>query len=337
MERLTAMIRRRPFIERLETRRHLADIGVISVQFNGYNSSNNQLSYLVTLGSSSGTTLNSSVVGRGVLSTDTTLGNGDDITIETLSSSNLPQNGQTQLKFQLPTLAGVPAGTYHVGFIVDPANALAETNESNNYAVSSATFNIAAPAKQNVELVGTDAGDTLLVKLSGSNISLMRNGSTLQTVAISLINSLTVTGKAGSDTITIDPTVPIPVVVSAGDDNDKITGGNGADTLAGDAGKDTIYGGGGNDRLNGNGGHDRLYGENGADRLYGYDGNDTLDGGSSGDRLEGGAGNDTIYGQSGDDKFYTKDGVADTLFGASGTDSANVDSIDRRESIELLI
>ena len=83
---------------------------------------------------------------------------------------------------------------------------------------------------------------------------------------------------------------------------------------------------------------DRLFGEGGADRLYGYDGNDYLDGGSSNDRLEGGAGIDSFFGQSGNDKFYAADGVAESIFGGSGSsDAAQRDNVDTVSSVETVL
>ncbi|MBA3273669.1 MAG: hypothetical protein H0T11_07335 [Chthoniobacterales bacterium] len=141
----------------------------------------------------------------------------------------------------------------------------------------------------------------------------------------------------GGDDFFSARTINVPIKLSGGAGNDKLIGGEANDLVGGNSGKDSLYGGGGNDRLNGHGGHDRLFGEAGADRIYGYDGNDRLDGGSSGDRLYGGDGVDTFFGQSGDDTLFSRDGIVESIYGASGADRADGDEIDARFSIEELL
>lgn len=298
--------------------------------------SSGKMSYIVSFSVSSGTGMTSGTTAKTIASTDTVLGNGDDITVESFSYDQLPHGFAGKLWFQNPTLT-LPSGSYYLGFWIDPTNKTAEFDETNNKLVSTSKFTVGKITPVDVTLVGTDSADNLQVKTDGSNITTLRGGKTLQTVAIAAVKSLTVTGKGGDDVITIDPAVSVNVVVDGGDGNDKITSGAGADTLSGGAGKDTIYGGDGNDRLNGNGGNDKLYGESGADRLYGYDGNDLLDGGSSNDRLQGDGGTDTFYGQGGDDSIYAKDSLAESIFGGSGSDSAQYDKSDIRESVEKVI
>jgi Ca2+-binding RTX toxin-like protein len=321
----------RLLIERLELRTHFAvDLSATQILPGGYNTATKKISYAI----SSGTPMTSGTIARTVASKDKVFGNSDDVIVETFQYADLPHTFNGILTFRTDISVTIPAGTYYLGFSIDPTKKTSETNENNNTIFSDSTFKVGTVVLSDVSLVGTDAVDTLKVTTDGTNISTIRNGKTLQTIAIASVKSLTITGKAGNDVITIDPTVPINITLDAGDGDDKVTGGAGADTLSGGAGKDTIYGGAGNDRLNGNGGNDRLYGENGADRVYGYDGNDSLDGGSSNDRLEGGAGLDTFFGQGGDDSIYSKDSVAESIFGGSGNDSAQFDSSDKRESVE---
>jgi Ca2+-binding RTX toxin-like protein len=116
----------------------------------------------------------------------------------------------------------------------------------------------------------------------------------------------TIHGSAGNDVIVA------PAATSAmifGDDgNDSLTGGPGDDSLFGGAGKDTLRGGPGNDLLDGNGGNDRIFGNDG---------------------------NDHIHGDAGNDIINSVDGVADSVDGGAGTDTATVDNgIDAVTSVE---
>lgn len=115
--------------------------------------------------------------------------------------------------------------------------------------------------------------------------------------------------------------------------DDRIVGGAGNDLLRGGAHKDQIDGQDGNDRVYGDGGNDKLYGAAGADKLHGGFGVNYLDGGSSDDWLYNG-GSGVLLGQGGDDHFFTIDLDHDTLFGGSGTDSAERELGDVVNSIE---
>jgi len=70
-------------------------------------------------------------------------------------------------------------------------------------------------------------------------------------------------------------------------------------------------------QLVGGKGDDHLIGGNGQNILRGLVGNDTLDGGPLADFFEGDAG---------DDVFHAQDGVADRVFGGTGTDSGEFDT-----------
>jgi Ca2+-binding RTX toxin-like protein len=95
------------------------------------------------------------------------------------------------------------------------------------------------------------------------------------------VTSLSVNGKAGNDTITIDSSVTCPA------------------TLIGDLGNDTLIASSGNTSLNGGAGDDSLTAGSGNDKLYGAAGNDTLVGGSGNDFIQGGLGNDSMSGGAG--------------------------------------
>jgi Ca2+-binding RTX toxin-like protein len=186
-----------------------------------------------------------------------------------------------------------------------------------------------------VPVLGTEAGDSITITPGPVNISVTVNGTTTTFLA-DQTDGFAIQSFGGNDTIVLLGNLG-SVVAWAGDGDDTIAGSEGPDTLSGGAGKDRLFGNFGNDRLNGNGGHDRLFGEAGADRLYGYAGDDLLDGGSSGDRFYGDAGTDVYYGQSGNDKFYCNDGVAEYIYGASGTDLTENDIYDYFISCEGLL
>jgi Ca2+-binding RTX toxin-like protein len=83
-------------------------------------------------------------------------------------------------------------------------------------------------------------------------------------------------------------------------------------------------------------GNDTLTGNELANRIHGAGGNDVIYGGAGNDTLVGGPGEDRLYGLDGNDTFLTRDGQKDSLYGGGGTDRANKDEIDFRESVEVL-
>ncbi len=145
-------------------------------------------------------------------------------------------------------------------------------------------------------------------------------------------------GGSGSDTITIDSRVTIPVELWGGSGNNYLIagagpttlyGGAGNDTLVGGSGPDALYGGAGNDilsagtgpaTLDGGAGNDQLTGGPGNDVLTGDDGDDTLIGGGGDDTMDGGAGNDILQGGPGNDSMEGGSGN-DSLYGGTGNDS----------------
>jgi hypothetical protein len=120
---------------------------------------------------------------------------------------------------------------------------------------------------------------------------------------------------------------------------DRICGFGGDDVLVGGAGWDELRSGDGNDRLIGGRGRDVLVGESGDDRLFGGGGRDTLDGGPGNDRIEGGFARDVLSGGNGNDRLFARDGVADTVEGGTGRDSARIDAglRDRVVGVEALL
>ncbi len=114
-----------------------------------------------------------------------------------------------------------------------------------------------------------------------------------------------------------------------GDDRDNVLDGkNGPDTITGGDGEDTIYGRDGADVLKGGGKDDWIDGGRGADNIAGGNGNDTIIGGLGKDNLKGNAGNDTLF---------ARDQEKDTVNGGDNFDSAQVDGLDVRISIEATI
>ena len=95
-----------------------------------------------------------------------------------------------------------------------------------------------------------------------------------------------------------------------------ILGSRRADRLTGTRGRDVICGRGGNDTIDGRAGADVIYG------------------GSGSDRLRGGSGRDRIGGRGGRDVIYARDFTRDAVFGGTGVDSARLDAVDRRASVE---
>lgn len=108
------------------------------------------------------------------------------------------------------------------------------------------------------------------------------------------------------------PAGRVPLVVSGGDDADRITlglaarrapgvpapvqafGSAGNDTVTVEAAPSLVRGGPGNDNLTGGAANDELFGDDLQDTLDGGGGDDLLDGGGGGDVLRGGLGFDTV-------------------------------------------
>jgi len=158
-------------------------------------------------------------------------------------------------------------------------------------------------------------------------------------------NTLTITGTAGGDSISIDfvdfatpdliqvnfgnDTLPqtfdsntftaIAVFLGRGDDRFSMPPGpaplgNDALTVDGDGGNDTIVGGPGDDLINGGAGADDLRGGPGDDVIFGNGGDDLVDGGIGTDTEILGGGNDTALWNPGEGSDAVNGGAdADTL------------------------
>lgn len=173
---------------------------------------------------------------------------------------------------------------------------------------------------QTLLVSGTDAADVISITFEDGNYVLDVNGDT-QTLDPSSIAQFNILAGAGDDQVTIGAGVA-KCYILGGDGNDTLRGGENKDTISGSAGNDLILGGDGDDRLDGGNGRDIVDGGNGADRIYGSAGNDVMTGGAGVDRLYGGDDNDVLNGQSSADKLYGEYGN-DTLYGGNGNDLLN--------------
>jgi Ca2+-binding RTX toxin-like protein len=271
------------------------------------------------------------------LSTDRTYGNADDLSVANIPvSTDLPGHFSIKIDAQAPLPSIVPGTAYYVAIKVDSANKVAESNESNNYSITSLAAIQVVDGAGALPVLGTDAADKIIVSKAPGVITVEMNG-VKTNYSTSKVTTVVVLPGAGDDSVTIGNGITHDYVYG-GDGNDTIVGGDGDDSLSGGANKDRIYGAQGNDVLRGNGGNDALFGQDGVDRLFGGTGNDWLDGGSSNDRLQGDSDADTMYGQSGNDHFFAKnDGGKDSLIGGSGTDDAQRDAgLDIVNTIETL-
>jgi hypothetical protein len=121
--------------------------------------------------------------------------------------------------------------------------------------------------KRTLVINGTRRADTLAVTVSGSRIMVTLNGQAVS-ARLSRVRRIQITTGLGADTITLDPSVFSPTLISAGGESDTVTGGSGSDTIQGDNGSDVLAGGAGVDVLQGGKGADTLDGGAGIDAIY---------------------------------------------------------------------
>ena len=125
---------------------------------------------------------------------------------------------------------------------------------------------------------GTIGPDTISVRrISGTQFGIRLSVSGTETVfdygpANTQIQTLSILGRDGNDTITVDPLLALPV---------SLYGGNGNDILKAGAANDVLVGGDGIDQLYGFGGSDLIVGGNGRDTLYSGGDQDILIGGTT--------------------------------------------------------
>ncbi|MBC6472911.1 MAG: DUF11 domain-containing protein [Hormoscilla sp. GM102CHS1] len=137
-----------------------------------------------------------------------------------------------------PTTGPFPIAVNNTA-VVDPDNAIAESDETNNLVIEDTTV---TPAPNLIELEGTDEDDTLVGTIVSDRID----------------------GLAGDD------------LLFSGGGADLLEGGLGADSLFGAEGNDILYGNEGDDTLFGNDGNDTINGGLGQDFLEGGTGRDVF-------------------------------------------------------------
>lgn len=159
-------------------------------------------------------------------------------------------------------------------------------NDGRDDAVSFAGINLALPPavfttpRRTLVIDGTRRADTVSVTVSGSRILITLNGETVS-ARLSRVRRIQITTGLGADTVTIDPSVFSPALISAGGESDTVTGGSGNDTIQGDNGSDVLSGGAGVDLIQGGKGLDTLDGGGGQDAVYGGRDTDTFAAGDS--------------------------------------------------------
>lgn len=95
------------------------------------------------------------------------------------------------------------------------------------------------PVGTTLEIIGTNAADSIFVTLSSpTKIAVNFNGS-ISTFDLASITDISITGNDGDDVIIVSNTVTLPTTITGDGGNDKITLGGGNETVAGGTGNDT--------------------------------------------------------------------------------------------------
>jgi RTX calcium-binding nonapeptide repeat (4 copies)/Bacterial Ig-like domain (group 2) len=182
----------------------------------------------------------------------------------------------------------------------------------------SASFTIekfATVSNNTLTIVGANGSDTVKLTSDGADLTVLMDGQTSPTFALSTLDAIDVFVPTGNNRIHIGASVP-SVSVLAGPGADTLVAANSAnDTLDGGAGADSIHGGNGNDELLGGAGADTIIGGSGADLIKGGKGRDSLTGGGNNTTLLGGAGADSINATT---------GTNDSIDGGLGDNSGQI-------------
>jgi Ca2+-binding RTX toxin-like protein len=268
-----------------------------------------------------------------ILSKDTTIGNSDDISFDDTAEMNGPiVPGDTATNTNAIGLIpeGIVGGKYYLAVVLDPANAIAESNNGNNSAISSSNLVIIVTSETSESITGTSDADQIVITQPAVDTFITLNGKT-RGIRREDLDVITLNGGLGNDDIRAYPDVQVPL---------EISGAGGNDTLVGGADDDTLSGGNGKDKLYGQDGDDQLVGGANPDTLDGMDGDDISSGGGGNDRLIAvDLGTDYLTGGIGNDVFFTNDSEGgDTLSGNAGTDSGLFDNPgDEPHSIETIL
>ena len=198
---------------------------------------------------------------------------------------------------------------------------------------------VGSPSRPNTIVVGLSPDDTQVVATitypTGKTSKVIT-----QSVALSGLTSLTITGGSKADTITIDQTngsFPLSTSINSKGGNDTIRCGDEPDMVLAGAGNDYVDGGAGNDYLYGQAGNDTLIGGLGDDKLRGGTGHDSLNGGEGNDTLYDINGPDTLIGGDGVDKFAVRSLQKDPFNDyVKGTDVLNIITVDNGSNNDLL-
>jgi len=215
---------------------------------------------------------------------------------------------------------GDPQIDYYLAAVVDAAQEVVETNETNNTAFFSGGAFL-DETRDVVHVHGTDpVADAVDVVLSGNQLEVWFNGQPFY-YPLADVSQVHVRTHDGADNITAS--VNKAIWGFGGDHDDELRGGYADDYLSGGYGNDTVYGGCGDDIVYGGHGGDVLYGDEGADALFGEYGGDELHGGYGSDYLDSGYGVDSLSGDEGDDFLLVVDGYGgDKAYGGDGYDIA---------------
>ena len=150
------------------------------------------------------------------------------------------------------------------------------------------TFRYATVAHGVLAVEGTEAADTLAVRLQAGKPSVLQvdvgdNGSADASYERASITQITVDARAGDDVVRIDErngafNTTVPTTIDGGAGNDVIAGGSGAETLRGGDGNDSLDGNGGSDTAFLGAGDDTFVWDpgDGSDTVEGQDGADTM-------------------------------------------------------------
>lgn len=122
---------------------------------------------------------------------------------------------------------------------------------------------------------GTDVGETYEVFVKDGIVSVVRDGEYWQE-PVEFVTKIVIKASGGNDSVRIDSSVQVPVVVNAGEGNDTVRGSSMGDEINGDGGNDILLGLGGDDSINGGSGRDVIIGGQGKDSLNGDAGEDVL-------------------------------------------------------------
>jgi Ca2+-binding RTX toxin-like protein len=196
-----------------------------------------------------------------------------------------------------------------------------------------------------LNLRGTPQADNYVIRRSGSQIVVERNGVREGQFAFSKVQRLSIVLGDGDDTLQSNGRLP-RMMVDAGNGNDTVRTSVGDDFVSGGAGDDIISTSGGSDTVDPGAGHDGLAGGTGintldySSRTSGITVNlatgQTFDSAAGDDNFEsfsivlGGSGNDTLsgtpksinslFGNAGNDTL-TASGADDELYGGAGDDT----------------